>query len=180
LKLTPEHIQFWSIEKEMKSVVTTVVTAADAAGRFPTTSDLESVQGSLQRAAARMEAAEKLAGNLDAVAKEGYDACIKKYSYLNNDGEANSTQVFKDKCLRDIKHYLRLVSYCLVVGGTGPLDEWGIAGQREVYKALNLPTAPYVAALSFIRNRGCAPRDMSAQALVEYNALIDYVINSLS
>ncbi len=164
----------------MKSVVTTVVTAADAAGRFPSTSDLESVQGSLQRAAARMEAAEKLAGNLDAVAKEGYDACIKKYSYLNNEGEANSTQTFKDKCLRDIKHYLRLVSYCLVVGGTGPLDEWGIAGQREVYKALNLPTAPYVAALSFIRNRGCAPRDMSAQALVEYNALIDYVINSLS
>ena len=62
----------------MKSVVTTVVTAADAAGRFPSTSDLESVQGSLQRAAARMEAAEKLAGNLDQVAQEGYDACIKK------------------------------------------------------------------------------------------------------
>ena len=37
----------------MKSVVTTVVSAADAAGRFPSTSDLESVQGSLQRAAAR-------------------------------------------------------------------------------------------------------------------------------
>ncbi|MCY7368601.1 MAG: bleomycin hydrolase, partial [Chamaesiphon sp.] len=26
----------------------------------------------------------------------------------------------------------------------------------------------------------CAPRDMSAQALVEYNALLDYTINSLS
>ncbi len=45
----------------MKSVVTTVIAAADAAGRFPTTSDLESVQGSIQRAAARLEAAEKLA-----------------------------------------------------------------------------------------------------------------------
>ena len=164
----------------MKSVVTTVVTAADAAGRFPSTSDLESVQGSIQRAAARLEAAEKLAANLDAVAKEGYDACIQKYSYLNNDGEANSTPVFKEKCLRDIKHYMRLVQYCLVVGGTGPLDEWGIAGQREVYRALNLPTAPYVEALSFIRNRGCTPRDMSQQALTEYNALVDYVINSLS
>lgn len=164
----------------MKSVVTTVVTSADAAGRFPSSSDLESIQGSLQRAAARLEAAEKLANNLDAVAKEGYDACIKKYSYLNNEGEANSTPVFKEKCLRDIKHYLRLINYCLVVGGTGPLDEWGIAGQREVYRALNLPTAPYVAALTFMRNRGCAPRDMSAQALVEYNALLDYVINSLS
>ncbi|MBT9315608.1 bleomycin hydrolase, partial [Leptothoe spongobia TAU-MAC 1115] len=47
-------------------------------------------------------------------------------------------------------------------------------------RALNLPTGPYVAALSFARNRGCAPRDLSAQALTEYNALVDYVINSLS
>ena len=164
----------------MKSVVTTVIAAADAAGRFPTASDLESVQGSLQRAAARLEAAEKLAGNLDNVAKEAYDACITKYPYLNNDGEANSTDTFKSKCMRDVKHYMRLISYSLVVGGTGPLDEWGIAGQREVYRALNLPTAPYVAALSFARTRGCAPRDMSNQALTEYNAMLDYVINSLS
>jgi phycoerythrin alpha chain len=164
----------------MKSVVTTVIAAADAAGRFPSTSDLESVQGSIQRAAARLEAAEKLANNLDAVATEAYNACIKKYPYLNNAGEANSTDTFKAKCARDIKHYLRLIQYSLVVGGTGPLDEWGIAGQREVYRALGLPTAPYVEALSFARNRGCAPRDMSAQALTEYNALLDYAINSLS
>ena len=164
----------------MKSVVTTVVSAADSAGRFPSSSDLESVQGSLQRANARLEAAEKLASGIDAVAKEGYDACIKKYPYLNNEGEANSTDVFKEKCLRDIKHYLRLINYCLVVGGTGPLDEWGIAGQREVYRALNLPTAPYVEAMRFTRDRACAPRDMSAQALVEFRGLIDYVINSLS
>jgi len=136
----------------MKSVVTTVVSAADAAGRFPSTSDLESVQGSLQR-------------GIDAVAKEGYDACIKKYPYLNNEGEANSTDVFKEKCQRDIKHYLRLINYCLIVGGTGPLDEWGIAGQREVYRALNLPTAPYIEAMRFTRDRACAPRDMSAQRL---------------
>ena len=164
----------------MKSVVTTVLTSADAAGRYPSTSDLESVQGSLQRASARMEAAEKLANNIDEVAKEAYDAAIKKYSYLNEDGEANSTDTYKSKCLRDIKHYMRLINYCLVVGGTGPLDEWGIAGQREVYRALNLPTAPYVEALLFARNRGCAPRDMSSQALNEYNRLLDYVINSFS
>jgi len=164
----------------MKSVITTVITSADAAGRFPTTSDLESVQGSIQRATARLEAAEKLAAGLDNVAKEGYDAAFKKYPYLTSDGEAGDTQVKKDKCLRDIKHYLRLINYSLVVGGTGPLDEWGIAGQREVYRALGLPTAPYVEALSFARNRGCAPRDMSAQALTEYNALLDYAINSLS
>ncbi|MBH8563423.1 bleomycin hydrolase [Nostoc sp. CENA67] len=160
--------------------ITSVIKAADAAGRFPSTTDLDDVQGALARATARLEAAEKLGGNLDAVAKEAYDAAIKKYPYLNNAGEANSTQVFKDKCLRDIKHYLRLIQYSLASGSTKPLDEWGIAGQREVYRSLALPTAPYVEALTFARNRGCAPRDLSAQALVEYNALLDIVINSLS
>lgn len=164
----------------MKSVITTTIAAADAAGRFPSTSDLESVQGSIQRAAARLEAAEKLNAGIDAVAKEGYEACFKKYAYLNNEGEAGENQGKKDKCLRDIKHYLRLVQYSLIVGGTGPLDEWGIAGAREVYRALNLPTAPYVAAMQFTRDRACAPRDMSPQALLEFRALLDYVINSLS
>ncbi|WP_088241265.1 bleomycin hydrolase [Calothrix rhizosoleniae] len=164
----------------MKSVVTTVIAAADAAGRFPSTSDLESIQGSIQRSNARLEAAEKLGGNIDGVAKEAYEACIKKYGYLNDEGQPHSTPVFKEKCSRDIKHYMRLIQYCLVVGGTGPLDEWGIAGGREVYRALSLPTAPYVEALTYARNRGCAPRDMSAQALVEYKALLDYAINSLS
>lgn len=164
----------------MKSVISTVVTAADAAGRFPSSSDLESVQGSLQRAAARMEAAEKLAAGIDAVTKEAGDACFKKYPYLKSAGEAGDSQVKIDKCYRDLGHYLRLINYCLVVGGTGPLDEWGIAGQREVYRALNLPTAPYVAALEYTRDRACAPRDMSAQALVEFKGYLDYVINSLS
>ena len=164
----------------MKSVVTSAIASADAAGRFPGAADLQAVQGGLQRAAARLEAAEKLNAGIDQVAQEAYDAAFKKYPYLTNEGEAGGNQGKKDKCLRDIKHYLRLINYCLVVGGTGPLDEWGIAGQREVYRALNLPTAPYVAALSFARNRGCTPRDMSAQALTEYNALLDYAINSLS
>lgn len=164
----------------MKSVISTVVTAADAAGRFPSNSDLESIQGSLQRAAARMEAAEKLAAGIDNVTREAGDACFNKYPYLKSAGEAGDSQVKIDKCYRDLGHYLRLINYCLVVGGTGPLDEWGIAGQREVYRALNLPTAPYVAALEYTRDRACAPRDMSAQALVEFRAYLDYVINSLS
>ena len=64
--------------------ITSVITSADAAGRFPTSGDLDDVQGGLSRTSARLEAAEKLANNLDAVAKEAYDAAIKKYPYLNN------------------------------------------------------------------------------------------------
>ena len=162
----------------MKSVITTVVAAADQGARFPSSSDLESVQGSLQRAAARMEAAEKLADNYDAVAQEAVDAIYKKYP--QGQGRAIDAGTQKDKCKRDIVHHLRLINYCLVVGGTGPLDEWGIAGGREVYKALGIGADTYVTGLAVLRDRGCAPRDLSAQALTEYNSLIDYVINALS
>ncbi len=162
----------------MKSVLTTAVASADLAGRFPSSSDLESVQGSLQRAAARMEAAEKLAANYDAVAQEAVDAIYKKFPSGSGRDIDASTQ--KEKCKRDIVHYLRLINYCLVVGGTGPLDEWGVAGAREVYKALGICAATYITGLTFLRDRGCAPRDLSAQALVEYNTYIDYLINSMA
>jgi len=164
----------------MKSVVTTVVTAADAAGRFPSQNDLEAVQGNIQRATARLEAAEKLAVGMDKVVREAGDACFKKYPYLKQPGEAASNQIKTDKCYRDLGHYMRLINYCLVVGGTGPLDEWGIAGAREVYRTLNLPTGAYVEALTYTRDRACSPRDMSPQALNELKSYLDYAINSLS
>nr|YP_009397191.1 phycoerythrin subunit a [Thuretia quercifolia]ARW66377.1 phycoerythrin subunit a [Thuretia quercifolia] len=164
----------------MKSVITTIISAADAAGRFPSSSDLESVQGNIQRSSARLEAAEKLGGNHEAIVKEAGDACYSKYPYLKNAGEAGDSQEKIAKCYRDIDHYMRLINYSLVIGGTGPLDEWGIAGAREVYKTLQLPTAPYVAAFVHTRDRLCIPRDMNAQAGVEYTAALDYLINSLS
>ena len=164
----------------MKSVVTTVVTAADAAGRFPSQNDLEAVQGNIQRATARLEAAEKLTTGMDKVVREAGDACFKKYPYLKQQGEAASTHTKTDKCYRDLGHYMRLINYCLVVGGTGPLDEWGIAGARDVYRTLNLPTAAYVEALTYTRDRACSPRDMSPQALNELKSYLDYAINSLS
>lgn len=162
----------------MKSVLTTAVASADLAGRFPSSSDLESVQGSLQRAGARMEAAEKLASNYDAVAQEAVDAIYKKYP--NGQGRDINSSEQKSKCKRDIVHYLRLINYCLVVGGTGPLDEFGISGAREVYKALGIGADTYITGLTFLRNRGCSDRDMSAQALVEYNGYLDYLINSMA
>ena len=49
-----------------------------------------------------------------------------------------------------------------------------------IYKALGIDASTYVTGLSFLRDRGCAPRDMSAQALTEYRTYLDYVINAMS
>ncbi len=155
----------------MKSAVTTVIASADAAGRFPTISDIESVKGSFDRAHARLEAAEKLSNSIDRFTSEALD-----YVYGNNSYE----QANKDKCSRDIHHYLRLINYCLVTGGTGPLDEWGIAGMREVIRAQQLPTVAYVESFTFIRDNLKIPGDMGPQAAAEFKNLIDYLINALA
>ena len=155
----------------MKSAVTTVVSAADAAGRFPSMSDFESVKGSFDRAKARLEAAEKLASSIDRLTNEAIDFVYTNSSY---------DQETKDKCTRDINHYLRLINYCLVTGGTGPLDEWGIAGMREVIRIQRLPTVAYVEAFTFLRDRSNLSSYMSQQAVAELKSLLDYLINALA
>lgn len=47
---------------------------------------------------------------------------------MNNIGEVYFILVFKEKCFCDIKYYMCLINYCLVVGGIGFFDEWGIVG----------------------------------------------------
>ena len=155
----------------MKSAVTTVLSAADGAGRFPSLSDIESVKGSLDRAPARMEAAEKLAASIDRFTTEAVDEVYGKGSF---------DQATKDKCTRDIHHYLRLINYCLVTGGTGPLDEWGIAGMREVIRIQLLPTVAYIEAFTFIRDKSDLSKYMGPQAIAEFKSLLDYLINALA
>ena len=109
----------------MKSVLTTVIGAADSGSRFPTSSDLESVQGSLQRAAARLEAAEKIAANYDAIAQRAVDAVYTQYPNGATGRQPRQCATEgKEKCKRDFVHYLRLINYSLVVGGTGPWTNW--------------------------------------------------------
>ncbi len=155
----------------MKSTVTTVIAAADAAGRFPSISDIESVKGSFDRAAARLEAAEKLAIHIDRFTSDALDHVYGQQSY---------DQANKDKCSRDIHHYLRLINYCLVTGGTGPLDEWGIAGMREVIRVQQLPTIAYIESFAYIRDNLNIPNDMGQQAGAEFKNLLDYLINALA
>ena len=118
-----------------------------------------------------MKAAEKIAAGIDKVTEDAIDAVYNNGSY---------DQANKDKCARDIHHYLRLINYCLVTGGTGPLDEWGIAGMREVIRAQMLPTVAYIQAFTHIRDRVCIPRDMDQQSAAEFKALLDYLINALA
>ena len=75
---------------------------------------------------------------------------------------------------------LRKDDRILVTGGTGPLDDWGIAGMREVIRVQRLPTIAYVEAFTFLRDLIRVPEDMDQQAATEFKGLLDYLINALS
>ncbi len=160
------------------SIVSQVILKADDELRYPSSGELKGIQSFLTTGEQRVRIAETLAENEKKIVDRAGKELFKMHpEYRANGGNAYGQKQY-NQCLRDFGWYLRLVTYGVLAGDKGPIEQTGLIGVKEMYNSLEVPVPGMVDAIRCLKDAALGL--LSKEDANETSPYFDYIIQSMS
>lgn len=160
------------------SVVSQIILKADDDLRYPSTGELRNIQSFLETGEQRIRIVTTLAESEKKIVERASKQLWQQHpDYIAPGGNANG-QKQRAQCLRDYGWYLRLVTYGILAGDIGPIENIGLIGVRDMYNSLGVPVdgmADSITALKEASLNLLSEEDAAAAA-----PYFDYIIQAMS
>jgi allophycocyanin-B len=160
------------------SVVSQVILKADDDLRYPSSGELQNIQLFLQTGEQRIRIVTTLAESEKKIVEQASKQLWQKHpDYIAPGGNAYG-QKQRAQCLRDYGWYLRLVTYGVLAGDKGPIEQIGLIGVRDMYNSLGVPVAGM--ADSIVALKEAALNLLTEEDAAAAAPYFDYIIQDLS
>lgn len=160
------------------SIVSQVILKADDELRYPSSGELEGIKNFLTTGERRVRIAETLANNEKKIVDKAGKELFRIHPEYRALGGNASGQKQYNQCLRDFGWYLRLVTYGVMAGDKGPMEQSGLIGVREMYNSLEVPVPGMIDAIRCLKN---ASLDLlSKDDAQEASLYFDFIIQSMA
>ena len=160
------------------SVISQVILKADDELRYPSSGELEGIRNFVQTGEQRVRIAETLAENEKKIVDKAGKELFKIHPEYRSPGGNAYGQKQYNQCLRDFGWYLRLVTYGVLAGDKGPIEQTGLIGVKEMYNSLEVPVPGMIDAIRCLRDAAVAL--LSKEDAQEANLYFDYIIQTMS
>lgn len=160
------------------SVVSQVILNADDELRYPTSGELRTIEDFLKTGDQRMRIATTLAENEKKIVDQASKELWKRRPDFIAPGGNAYGQKQRALCIRDYGWYLRLITYGVLAGNSGPIESIGIVGVREMYNALNVPVPGMVEAIRCLKDASL--NLLADEDAAEAQPYFDFLIQAMS
>lgn len=160
------------------SIVSNSIINADAEARYLSPGELDQIKSFVAGGQRRLRVAQVLAESRERIVKQAGGQLFQKRPDVISPGGNAYGEEMTASCLRDMDYYLRLVTYGVVAGDVTPIEEIGIIGAREMYRALGTPLEAMAEAVREMKS--VATGILTGADAEEAGFYFDYVVGALS
>jgi allophycocyanin alpha subunit len=160
------------------SIVSNSIINADAEARYLSPGELDQIKSFVTAGQRRVRVAQVLSESRERIVKSAGAALFQRRPDVISPGGNAYGEEMTATCLRDMDYYLRLVTYGVVAGDVTPIEEIGVIGAKEMYRALGTPLDAMAEAVREMKN--AAMGLLTGADAEEAGFYFDYIVGALS